>query len=178
MGCLVVLSYAHAQSIKPNVQTTEFNQPITKPDVTRTVVNNLEDTNSNKYEHSILATNQVSEEALRQYLEAKHSPLSAFAFQLSLSPYVSTIIAICTIEEYSCTVNPYGSNNLGGLMSKGKLIRFDTLADWIQTENDWLAKHEQDHPTIESLNCYYVQPCSSNWLNTVIKTKEEIEALN
>ena len=128
---------------------------------------------------SIRASHTISEEALRQYLEAKHSPLESEIQQLLNSPYWSTIIGICTIEEYSCSVNPSNSNNLWGLMSNGKIIRFPTLEAGIQAINDFLAKAEiKGRTTIEKLNCWYVQPCSQTWLKTVLRTKDLLESLN
>lgn len=33
------------------------------------------------------------------------------------------------------------------------------------------------YDTIEELNCYYVQPCSANWLRVVLTTKATLESL-
>lgn len=178
MGCLCVWSVAHAQSIKPYVQTTnrELDQPIL--DSGKAPESPASPVRVQDSSHSIRANNQITEEALRQYLETKNSPLADFSGQVLSSPYWSTIIAICTIEEYSCSVNPYGSNNLWGLMSHGKLIRYNSLSDGIDAIASFLERAETTgRTTIESLNCWYVQPCSSNWESTVISTKEKLEAL-
>jgi len=129
-------------------------------------------------QHGIRSTDTISEARLRQYLEAEHSPLAPLAAGLLDSPYWSTIIAICTIEEYSCSVNPYGSNNFWGLMANGHLLRFDSVAAGLAAENTFL-EHADDtgRDTIESLNCWYVVPCSDNWIDTVLRTKAAVEAL-
>jgi hypothetical protein len=128
------------------------------------------------FSHSILAATAISPEALRQYLESKGSPLAGYVELLQASPYWSTIIGICTIEEYSCTHFP--ENNMGGLMSRGHLIPFNTLADWISAENAFLEKaYAEGKTTIESLNGWYVVPASNEWLNTVIQTKQTLENL-
>lgn len=47
----------------------------------------------------------------------------------------------------------------------------------IEAIETFLEKAEAKHPTIESLNGWYNQPASKNWLNTVIKTKAKVESL-
>lgn len=128
--------------------------------------------------HPIRASSTISEEALRQYLEAKNSPLLRFADVLNSSPYWSTIIAICTIEEYSCSVNPYGSNNLWGLMSKEHLISYPTLVEGIQAISDFLERAERNgRTTVESFRGWYCASACTTWEPTVIKTKLLLEAL-
>lgn len=129
--------------------------------------------------HSIQATTTISEEALRQYLDTKGaSNLLPFASQILESPYWSTIIGICTIEEYSCSVNPYETNNLWGLMSGGHLIKFSTLGDGITAIDTFLAKAERNgRTTIESFRGWYCASECTNWESTVINTKEKLEAL-
>lgn len=129
-----------------------------------------------EHPHSIQAQTTISEEALRQYLAAKGSPLTEYSADLLDSTYWSTIIGICTIEEYGCT--HYPNNNMGGLMSSGHLIQFASLADWINAEDRFLLRAATNgHDTIEKLNCWYVVPCSTNWLKTVITTKQHVESL-
>jgi hypothetical protein len=128
--------------------------------------------------HPILASKTIPEEALRQYLESKHSPLAPWAGVLRSSPYWSTIIAICTIEEYSCRVDPYDSHNLWGLMSGGHLIRFGSLDEGIQAINDFLAKAESNgRTTIESFEGWYCASACTNWQSVVINTKAAVESL-
>jgi len=128
--------------------------------------------------HSILASHQVSEEALRQYLVSKNSPLVDYTGSLLTSPFWSTIIGICTIEEYSCSVNPYGSNNLWGIMRGGHLERFESIEMGIQAINDFLEKAETSgRTTIESFKGWYCQSECTNWESTVIQTKEKVENL-
>lgn len=128
--------------------------------------------------HSIRANNQVSEEALRQYLESKKSPLVSVVGQLRESPYWSTIIGICTIEEYSCSVNPHGTNNLWGLMSRGSLISYPTLGEGLAAIEVFLAKAEANgRTTIESFRGWYCASACTNWESTVIKTKLKVEGL-
>lgn len=59
----------------------------------------------------------------------------------------------------------------------GGLRYFATAEEGIAAIDIWLASHEAKHPTIESLNGYYVYPASQNWLNVVLKTKAELESL-
>lgn len=133
--------------------------------------------------HSTRAEKQISEEALRNLLEARHSPLAPFAGQILASPYWSTIIGICTIEQYGCTKAP--NWNFWGIKSSGKcgasgkgFARYCTAEEGIQAISNLLARYEsKSKDTLEELNGYYVQPASSNWLNTVIKAKDELERL-
>ena len=126
--------------------------------------------------HSTRAENQIPVEALTSYLEERHSPLAAMSAQLLQSPYYSTIIGICTIEQYGCTKAP--GNNYWGIMGSSGLRKFSSLEGGIEAIDALLARYEDNgHNTIESLNGYYVQPASQNWLNTVLNTKELLESL-
>jgi hypothetical protein len=128
--------------------------------------------------HSIRATTAVSLEALRQRLSSWNSPLEDQASLLLRSPYWSTILGICAIEEYHCSVLPGGNNwNLWGIGGAGGLQFYATPEEGIAAINDWLAAHEATYPTIESLNGYYVVPASANWQSVVISVKSELESL-
>lgn len=63
-------------------------------------------------------------------------------------------------------------------MSGGHLIHFESLGAGITAIETFLAKAEDNgRNTVESLNCWYVQPCSANWLDTVLRTKAAVEGL-
>jgi len=127
--------------------------------------------------HSTRAEKQISPELLRQYLGGKGSPLAGYTESLLQSPYWSTIIGICTIEQYGCTRAP-GNNYWGIMCGKGKLCAYSSIPDGISAINALLTKYEANgHDTIESLNGYYVVPASSNWYNTVLSTKLKLESL-
>lgn len=124
--------------------------------------------------HSIKAAQTIPVEVLQQYLSRKGSPLAPYSADILQSPYWSTIIGICTIEQYGCTKAP--NNNYWGL-GPGK--RFATPAEGIAAISAFLAKADSSgHDTIEKLNGWYNQPGSSNWLSTVTKTKLKLETLN
>lgn len=127
--------------------------------------------------HSTKAEKTISTEVLRAYLEGIKSPLAPYSTQILESPHWSTIIGICTIEQYNCTHAP--GNNYWGLMCPGKgLCKYATLADGITAISARLVKYDVNgHDTIEKLNGYYVYPASSNWYNTVIKIKTHLESL-
>lgn len=127
--------------------------------------------------HSTRAEKQISEQTLFLYLSEKHSPLAGFSSQILASPYYSTIIGICTIEQYGCTKAPF--NNYWGIMcGKGYPCKYSDLHAGIEAIDAFLAKAEASgHGTVESLNGYYVQPASSSWLQTVLKIKFELENL-
>lgn len=119
----------------------------------------------------------ISVAAIRQYLESKGSPLAAYSDQIAASPYSGTILGICTIEQYGCSKAPNSSPyNFWGIMGRNGLAKYENYAVGITAINDWLASHEANHPTIESLNGYYVQPASTAWLSTVLKIKKQLEA--
>lgn len=133
---------------------------------------------SNNSSHSIRSTNPISEETIRQYLLSKNSPLAGVASLIASSPYSSTIIAICTIEEYSCSVNPYGSNNFWGLMSQGHIIRYPTIQSGIEAISSFLERADNNGKhTVESFRGWYCASECTNWESTVIKTKLLIESL-
>jgi hypothetical protein len=124
--------------------------------------------------HSTKAEKTIPVQSLQLYLQSKGSPLAPYAGQILQSPYWSTIIGICTIEQYGCTHAPY--NNYWGI-GPGK--KFASLPDGIEAISNLLQKYENDkkHTTIESLNGYYVVPASASWYNTVLITKLKLESL-
>ncbi len=158
------------EPIREIAKTTEQILP-SRPETSRPIITGTV--------HSIRSTKTISENSYRQYLETHSSPLASYYKQLYQSSYGSVVIGISAIEEQYCKLKPPSAPfNCFGLMSKGQLIKFNDYGEAINYLNDFLAKHEDKHPTIESLNCYYVQPCSENWLKTVIKVKNELESLN
>lgn len=134
--------------------------------------------------HTIRASTAGSETAVRQWLTQKDSPIAVLVPSLLQSPYWSTIIGICTIEEYSCSVNPYDTNNLWGIMANGHLKSYPTLRDGIDAIEAFLAQAE-DHGrnTIESFAGWYCvdtnQPHNvcPNWQPTVLRIKTQLESL-
>ena len=128
-------------------------------------------------QHPIRASHTISEDSLRRFLELHKSPLSGYSDLIAASPYASTIVGISAIEQRYCLLRPQSSPfNCWG-MGGSRLKRYSGFPEAIQDIDGWLARHEAKYPTIESLNCYYVQPCSPNWLNTVLKVKAEVENL-
>jgi hypothetical protein len=124
-------------------------------------------------QHSTRAEGAISAEQLKIFLLDRGSPLSPYAGQILLSPYWSTIIGICWIEQYGCTRAP--GNNYWGI---GPGIHYPTIPEGIAAIDTLLTKYEaKGKDTIEELNGYYVQPASANWFNTVVKIKNELESL-
>jgi len=138
--------------------------------------------------HPIRASKTISEEALRQYLQSKGSPLGDFTGQLLQSPFWSTIIAI-TAAEQSFSKNPQCwngntrqlSNNLYGMMKPGGeragIRCFDSIMDGWNYMDDWFEKVEPRRPTIESLRGYYCASACLSWEPTVLRIKNELESL-
>lgn len=123
--------------------------------------------------HTTKAEKQITVEKLRLYLEQKGSPLAPYSEQILASPYWSTIIGICTIEQYGCTRAPY--NNYWGI-GPGK--KYATPEEGITTISEFLAKADKaGRNTLEKLNGWYVVPASSNWFNVVLTTKTKLENL-
>jgi len=105
---------------------------------------------------SIRTTTDGGVEALQAYLDARHSALSAHAPRLLDSIYWSTVIAICTIEEASCAINPMvgihdpvtdeihyvRSNNYWGMMCGRRLCQYDSVEAGIDAINTLLEKYE------------------------------------
>jgi hypothetical protein len=126
--------------------------------------------------HSTRSEKAINPEVLSLYLSNKHSPLSDYATQISQSPYWSTILGICTIEQYGCTKAPF--NNYWGLKSHGSLIRYGTLEEGIGAIDSFLTKAEANgRTTIESFRGWYCASECVNWESTVINTKTQIESL-
>lgn len=128
--------------------------------------------------HSIRASKTITEEALRQYLTSKKSPLAENADTLLRSPYWSTIIGICAIEEYGCSVNPFGSNNLWGIMCGDTICRYPDLLAGIDAIDRFLERAEaRGRTTIESFRGWYCASACTTWEPTVIKVKLLVENL-
>jgi hypothetical protein len=65
-----------------------------------------------------------------------------------------------------------------GVMCSGHICSYPSLEAGIAAIDAFLSKAESSgRDTVEKLNCWYVQPCSTNWLNTVSRTKNQLEAL-
>ena len=128
---------------------------------------------------STRANRQITAEALGHFLEGKNSPLAPYASLILDSPHWSTVIGICTIEQYGCSRLPYGTNwNLWGIGGAAGLRVYKTPEEAIAAITALLARYEErGYDTIEELNGYYVQPASQNWYSVVTKTKAHIESL-
>lgn len=60
----------------------------------------------------------------------------------------------------------------------GGLARYNSYEDGIAAIDAFLRKAEgSGRDTVEELNGWYVVPASNNWLNVVIKTKQQLESL-
>lgn len=184
MACLCVWSVARAQSIKPidNVRPT-IPQITQLPEPTPPAKSNGVGKEVRGNGTPIRASRTITEDALHRFLEQKGSPLADYSGDLLRSPFYSTIIAISNAEE-SFSINPYGSNNLFGLMSGGKLIRFDSFEQSLDAINHFLDKAENnDRRTVESFRAWYCYEATTadhicwNWESVVLKTKLEIESL-
>ncbi len=131
--------------------------------------------------HSTRAERTTSELQLHAYLTSKGSPLAPYASNILESPYWSTIIGISNAEQSFCTIRPRTSpfNCWGIMLRGGGLRKFSSLPEAITCISDLLATYETKYgkDTIEELNGFYVQPASATWLQTVVKTKRELEAL-
>jgi hypothetical protein len=148
-------------------------QPIQVPNVIQPTTRNI-GSSVPAGRHSTRAEKQVSVEELRLWLSDRKSPLADYSSEILSSPYWSTIIGICTIEQYGCSRAP--GNNFWGI---GPHKRFATIPDGIEAIDALLTKYEaKGKDTIEELNGYYVQPASQNWFNVVLKTKLTLESLN
>ncbi len=123
-------------------------------------------------------------ERLQVWLSDRKSPLAPYSSSILESPYWSTIIGICHIEQSKdggiCNRLPGGKNwNLWGIGGSSGLAYYSTPEQGIQAISELLAKYETEYgkTTIEQLNGFYVLPASNNWLNTVLKSKQLIENL-
>lgn len=113
---------------------------------------------------------------IKQYLEKKKSPLATEAEFLSQQKHWQLLIAISAIESQFCK-RQLGYNCWGISAGSGKGYRkyksyheaiadADTFIEKWQVKGKWL--------TIDSMNCSYVVPCSSNWVKVVKKTYDEL----
>lgn len=142
---------------------------------------------------SIRASKQISEEALRQWLETVHSPLAGRTDEILFSPYWSTIIAITNAEEsfYKnpiCKATGKPSNNLYGMMNSGGTkagIRcFDSILDGWNYMDQWFATREAKQPNIENYRARYCwagyneSHICPEWEPRILKVKAEVENLN
>lgn len=125
--------------------------------------------------HNTRSENPISADTLKQWLTDRNSPLAEHADTLARSPYYSTIIGICWIEQHQCKSAP--AFNYWGLMGKAGLQKFPNMESGIAAIDAFLAKGEAKHPTIESMKGWYCASACTNWQPTVIKIKVEVENL-
>lgn len=169
MGCLCVWSIARAQSIKPNEQVIYKPQSVMSRDLPS--VHTQAQPTLVQTTHSIRSETKISEEILRQRLQSWNSPLSDYSQKISDSPYSSTILAICYIEQYRCSKAP--NFNFWGL---GPGIRYNSYEEGIDAIIAFLSKAEaKGRTTIESFRGWYCQSACTTWYPTVIKIKTELE---
>jgi hypothetical protein len=130
---------------------------------------------------SLKAPVKIPVDTLQNYLAG--TPFVPYAAQLLESDYWSTIIGICTIEQYSCSRAPY--NNYWGLMKPGGgLQRFATLSDGIAAIDAYLTRRfNAGRDTLEEFRGYYCVNTAypgnvcPNWESTVKRVKLELENL-
>jgi hypothetical protein len=173
-------SWNEANSLSTANVIYKHNPPVENPPETR----QNQPQASKAAAHSIRAGTSVSAEALRQRLSEWNSPLADYAPQLLESPYWSTVVAICYIEEAKCSINPHGTNNLWGLMASGHLKSYDSLDSGIMAIEAFLAKAESNgRDTVESFRGWYCYQADTadhvcwNWEDVVIRIKNELESL-
>ncbi len=176
------LSKAVAQA--PIGTSTIINPPYGPPRPPNPSPKRTISSNKNNGQHSSRSQKQISAEAIRVYLVSKGSPLADYAEQISNSPYSSTIIGICAIEESThkngkiCDINPRGSNNFWGIMERGGLKTYPAIGQGIEAINNFLGRAETGHrATIESFRGWYCASACTNWESTVLKIKAEVENL-
>lgn len=140
---------------------------------------------SNSAGHATRAATDPNIPALRQRLQDWGSRLAGEMDSLDVSPYWSTILAICYIEQAQCSRLPYGTNwNLWGLMYGGHLKTYSTAGDGLNAIEAFIAKAESNgRTTIESFAGWYCVDTSQphnvcpNWQPTVLRIKAQLEAL-
>lgn len=179
MGCLCVWSVAYAQTklndrpvITPITNIPEPTPPPKSNEVGREVRGNGT---------PIRASKTISEDALREFLESKSSPLSGNVRQIAQSPYWSTIIAISAAEQSFYKQPATSPFNMWGRMFPRCCIlkKYSSWEEAIADQDAYMRDYweARGYTTIESLNGRYVYPASSSWLNTVLKIKQEVENL-
>ncbi len=134
--------------------------------------------------HSTRNSKPISEDTIRGWLNSQTSkgrvgsPLAEYSAQIAASPYSSTILAICYIEQNHCVSAP-GFNYWG--IGPGK--RYKSQEEGIAAINAFLERSEANHPTIESMRHWYCYAgyteshICPGWEETILKIKAQIESL-
>jgi hypothetical protein len=105
--------------------------------------------------------------------------------RLMASEYWSTIVAICTIEQYSCSRVPQGTNwNLCSIMGCHGLCTYTTAEEGITAIDSFLAKAERNGRTTSNAMLdniatpnYSENHICPKWEPTVLKVRRELEAV-
>lgn len=114
---------------------------------------------------------------VRQYLEAKNSPLVSDVEFLTELPHWQLLVAVSAIESQYCKRQLY--YNCWGVGGDSAYRHYDSYRAAAQDANDLITRWQAKGRwlTVEDMNCHYVQPCNANWVAVVNKVLSELNAL-
>lgn len=114
---------------------------------------------------------------VRQYLEAKNSPLVSDVEFLTELPHWQLLVAVSAIESQYCKRQLY--HNCWGVGGDSAYRHYDSFRAAAQDANDLITRWQNKGRwlTVEDMNCHYVQPCNQNWVVVVNKVLSELHAL-
>ena len=115
-----------------------------------------------------LATN------LKNYLQARNSPLADYVPQLLTKDNWTKVLAISQVESNMCIHNLY--YNCSGIGGQEYLRKYNDFGGWIDDMSK-LLDTRYNGVSLDKMNCVYVQPCSKNWAYGSKKTLAELTAL-
>jgi hypothetical protein len=111
---------------------------------------------------------------VRNYLLAKNSPLADYTEYLVAADNWKTLIAISNAESGMGKHCYY--NNCWGVGGITNLAAYKSMPDAIQNVQT-LIDQRYGGMTLKQMNCKYVQPCSSNWLEASSQVYNDLSAI-
>ena len=108
----------------------------------------------------------------RYFTEIRPSPLANYVDILAEQPQWRKIIAISFVESTMCKRNYF--NNCWGITYRTGLAKYPSFAEAIIDANRVLAK-SYANSTYRQMNCVYVQPCNSRWVNGALQIETELD---
>lgn len=138
----------------------------------------IEEKKIERQEESIKEQESVRIQKITAFLEVKGSPLSEEeAALLAMMPHSDLLIAISAIESQYCK-HQLGYN-CWGIGGDSAYRHYNNFSEAIIDANNLITRWQERGRwlTVEDMNCHYVVPCNSNWVQVVNKTLSELQSL-
>lgn len=127
---------------------------------------------------TVAVATTTQQQKVYDYLDKKHSPLKSETALILNQKHWQLIIAISAIESQFCN-RQLGLNCWGITSMEGGYKHYKNLAEGIVDAERLIERRQKQKRwlTVEQMNCSWVVPCNSNWVNTVNLVQKQLNSL-